>query len=133
MNCQPPQAHGNSAPAGKDPPCIAPAAPPPRLAELLEAGLQHHQAGRLAEAEAHYRRVLGIEPDHADVLHLLGGLAYQTGRHEAAIELIGRAIKLNGNDPSYYCSRGLVLQGLDRLDEAVASYDAPCFSIRTTP
>ena len=62
-------------------------------------------------------------PDHADVLHLLGGLAYQTGRPEAAIELIGRAIERHGSDPSYYCSCGLVLQSLDRLDEAVASYD----------
>ncbi len=54
---------------------------------------------------------------------MLGGLAYQTGRHEAAIELIGRAIEHNGNDPSYHCSRGLVLHSLNRLDEAVASYD----------
>ncbi len=92
MNRQPPQTHGNSAPTGKGPPYIAPAAPQPSVAELLAAGLQHHQAGRLAEAEAHYQRVLGIMPDHADVLHLLGGVAYQTGRHKAAIELIGRAI-----------------------------------------
>src|SRR5271169_838690 len=53
----------------------APAAPQPDVAELLAAGLQHHQAGRLAKAEADYRRVLGIEPEHADVLHLLGGVA----------------------------------------------------------
>jgi predicted O-linked N-acetylglucosamine transferase (SPINDLY family) len=95
----------------------------PGIAELLAAGLAHHQAGRLAEAEVHYRRILDSVPDHADVLHLLGGLAYQTGRHPAAIELIGRAIGHNGGDPSYHCSYGLVLQGLDRLDEAIASYD----------
>jgi Flp pilus assembly protein TadD len=69
------------------PPHIA--SPPPQsgVAALLAAGLAHHQAGRLAEAEARYRRVLDIVPDNADVLHLLGGVAYQTGRHEAAIEL----------------------------------------------
>jgi tetratricopeptide (TPR) repeat protein len=124
MNSQPPQTPGNSAPAMEDPaPQTAPAAVQPGVAELLAAGLQHHQAGRLAEAETHYRRILDLVPGHADALHLLGGLAYQRGLHEAAIELIGRAIERNGKDPSYHCSRGLVLQSLNRLDEAVASYD----------
>jgi tetratricopeptide (TPR) repeat protein len=121
MNCQPPQTPGNSAPAVEDPALhIAPAIPQPDVAELLAASLQHHQAGRLVEAEAHYRRILKIAPDHADVLHLLGGVAYQTGRHEAAIELIGRAIERNGNDPSYHCSRGLVLQALAAIIHQVA-------------
>jgi glutamate-1-semialdehyde aminotransferase/tetratricopeptide (TPR) repeat protein len=124
MNCQAPQNPGNSAPAMEGPfPQAAPAIPPPGVAELLGAGLQDHQAGRLADAEAHYRRILDIVPGHADALHLLGGLAYQTGRLEAAIELIGRAIEHNGNDPSYHSSLGLVLHTINRLDEAVASYD----------
>jgi predicted O-linked N-acetylglucosamine transferase (SPINDLY family) len=89
----------------------------------LGAGLAHHQAGRLAEAEVHYRQILAAVPDHADALHLLGLITYQAGRHETAIELIGRAIQQNGNNPSYYISCGLALQGLKRLDEAVASYD----------
>ena len=125
MNCQQPGAAAETGhrPTEDPPRGAAPAAIQPGVAELLAAGLQHHQAGRLAEAEAHYRRILDMVPDHADVLHLLGGLAYQTGRPEAAIELIGRAIERHGSDPSYYCSCGLVLQSLDRLDEAVASYD----------
>ena len=124
MSRQPPRITGNSGPSAENPPPqTAPAAIQPGVAELLTAGLEHHQAGRLVEAEAHYQRILDVVPDHADVLHLLGGLAYQVGRHEVAIELIGRAIEHNGNDPSYYCTRGLVLQGLKRLDEAVASYD----------
>jgi protein O-GlcNAc transferase len=124
MSRQPPRTTGNSGPQAENPPPqTAPDAIQSGVAALLAVGLQHHQAGQLAEAEVHYRRVLDIVPDHADVLHLLGGLAYQTGRHEAAIELIGRAIERNGNDPSYHCSRGLVLQSLDRLDEAVASYN----------
>jgi Flp pilus assembly protein TadD len=60
---------------------------PPADAHLLAVGLQHHQAGRLAEAEACYRRVLAAHPDHADPLHLLGIIAGQTGRHDLAVEL----------------------------------------------
>ena len=110
-------------PAGNPPRGSATAAVEPGFADLLAAGLAHHQAGRLAEAEVRYRRILAAAPDHADALHLLGVIAYQFGRLEMALELIGRAVQQNGNDPSYYCSCGLVLQGLKRLDEAVASHD----------
>ena len=36
------------------------------LAAALDEGLAHHRAGRLAEAEAAYRRVLAAQPDHPD-------------------------------------------------------------------
>ena len=45
---------------------------PPRDANLLVVGLKHHQAGRLAEAEACYRRVLAVQPDNADAYSNLG-------------------------------------------------------------
>ena len=66
---------------------------PPGVANLLGAGLKHHQAGRLADAGACYRRVLAAQPDHADALHLLGVIAHQAGRHDLAVELISQAIK----------------------------------------
>jgi tetratricopeptide (TPR) repeat protein len=93
------------------------------IAELLGAGLAHHQAGRLPEAEVLYQRILSIACDHADALHLLGVIAYQVGRHLVAIDLIGRAIQQNAHNPLYHAGYGLALQGLKRLDEAVASYD----------
>src|SRR5437868_5654873 len=34
-------------------------------------GVQHHRAGRLAEAEAHYRQALAVESSHPEALHLL--------------------------------------------------------------
>ena len=99
------------------------AAVPPGVAELFAAAVTNHQAGRLAEAEHHYRQILAAVPDHADALHLLGVIAYQLGRPETALELIDQAIRHNGNNSQYYCNRGLALEGLQRLDEAVASYD----------
>ena len=103
------------------------------VAEVVAAGLAHHQAGRLAEAEAHYRRILDGIPDYADVLHLLGGLACQLARYGEAIALTDRAIVGNGNDPSYQRTRSLMLQSLNRLDEAVASYDRASLSARILP
>lgn len=54
----------------------------------IEIAIQHHQAGRLAEAEKIYRQILAQQPDHPDALHLLGVLAVQAGRLDAAVDLI---------------------------------------------
>ena len=75
----------------------------PMIAKWLSEGLQHHQQGRLAQAEALYRRVLEKEPKHPDTLHLLGMVAYQAGQHERAAGLIGRAAAV----PVARVSRGL--------------------------
>ena len=95
---------------------------PPGDANLLEVGLKHQQAGRLAQAEACYRRVLATNPDHADALHLLGVVAHQAGRHDLAVELVSQAIKQNGQNAAYFCSLGVALNNRGKLDEAVAAY-----------
>ena len=71
----------------------------PRLLELRDTGLKHHQAGRIALAEACYRAMLEIDPRCAQALHLLGLMAQQAGRHREAIELIGAALALDPDDP----------------------------------
>jgi len=94
---------------------------PKDAAELLAAGLKHHQAARLAQAEVCYRRVLATEPEHPDALHLLGLLAQQVGRYDQAVELIGRALKRNGH-PVYFSNLGVVLNDQGKLEEAIAAY-----------
>jgi predicted O-linked N-acetylglucosamine transferase (SPINDLY family) len=88
----------------------------------LGEAVGHHQAGRLAEAEALYRQVLALEPRQPDALHLLGVVASQTGRPAEAVELIGQAIAVNGKVASCHSNLGLALQALGRLDEAVGEY-----------
>ena len=39
---------------------------PTALAAAVEEGLAHHRAGRLSDAEAAYRRVITVQPDHPD-------------------------------------------------------------------
>lgn len=62
------------------------------LEATLAQGLEHHRAGRLAEAETHYRAILDVFPQHADSLHLLGVIALQAGQPAAAVDLITRAM-----------------------------------------
>jgi tetratricopeptide (TPR) repeat protein len=94
-----------------------------RVAGVFSAGLAHHQAGRLAQAETLYREALALEPDHAHALHLLGVIASQVGRHDAAVDLIGRAISLDRLTSLYHSNHGLALAGLRRFEEAVGSFD----------
>ena len=93
----------------------------PDVAKLLTAGVAHHRAGRLREAETCYRQVLAVEADHAEALHLMGVIAHQIGRHDVAVELIGRAIERNDKSPSYFCNLADALRGLGRLEEAAAA------------
>jgi tetratricopeptide (TPR) repeat protein len=91
------------------------------LAGLLRTAMEHHQAGRLPEAEAIYRRILQTAPNHADALHLLGLIRHQTGQFEAAVDLIGKAISAKPVAPMYY-NLGVSLQALGNLEAAADNY-----------
>jgi predicted O-linked N-acetylglucosamine transferase (SPINDLY family) len=100
------------------------AGPPPSPHQrALARGLELHQAGRLAEAEAVYRQVLATDPGNAQGLHLLGALANQVGQHAAAVELISQAIQIEPTLASFHSNLGVAYQNLGRLEEAVASYE----------
>ncbi len=90
--------------------------------QALELALQHHQAGRLAEAEALYRQILAVEPGHADALHLLGVVAHQVGRHDVAVELIRQAISLLPTAPAFFSNLGGAYEKLGRHEEAVTAF-----------
>ena len=94
------------------------------LDQAFALALQHHQAGRLAEAEQSYRQILRQQPAHADAMHLLGVIALQTGHVEPAFELIQRAVALRPDGAVYRNNLGQVLERMGRFDEA-----APCYEV----
>jgi tetratricopeptide (TPR) repeat protein/SAM-dependent methyltransferase len=93
----------------------------PALPDIFATAVQFHHAGRLAEAEQLYRRVLAAEPRHADSLHRLGVIAYQAGQPASAVELIRQAIAQRAGSAPYHLHLGLALGALGRIDEAVAA------------
>jgi len=95
--------------------------PPVTVPQALELALQHHQAGRLAEADALYRQILAVQPNHPDALHLLGLVACQAGHSDAAVGWIRQAIALKPNYPEAYNNLGAALRDKGQLDEAIAS------------
>jgi tetratricopeptide (TPR) repeat protein len=94
-----------------------------RVRELLSQALEHHTAGRLAEAGELYLQILSIEPDQADALHLSGVVASQFGRHQLAVEFICEAITRNATEPVYYNNLGHALLGLGNTADAARCFD----------
>jgi protein O-GlcNAc transferase len=92
------------------------------IPQALQIALQHHQSGRLANAEALYRQILAVQPNQGDALHLLGLLASQAGRHQSAADLIRRAIAVNPANLDYYINLGNALVAQGQLDEAITTY-----------
>ncbi len=92
------------------------------LAEALQIGLAHQQAGRLPQAEAAYRSILAADPGNADALHLLGTVAHHVGKHDAAVELIQQALARQPTNPIYLNNLANALRALGRLQEAEARY-----------
>src|SRR5260221_8356780 len=92
------------------------------VSRKLDAALQHHQAGRLPEAEAAYREMLEVDPDNIDALHLLGVISHQRGEHERAAELISRALSRNPSNAPAHNNLGNALGAQGKLNEAVVAY-----------
>ena len=84
----------------------------------LQTALEHHQAGRLTEAERVYRQVLQAEPRNVDALHLLGLVAHQLGMNAEAVELIESAHRFGRPRAASLNSLGKAYLGLGRPQEA---------------
>lgn len=77
---------------------VAVEALPDYIPALLNLGHARSFLGDQAGAEAAYRRILNIEPEHADALHALGTLLAAVQRYEEAAEIMRVAEGLRPGD-----------------------------------
>ncbi len=103
-------------------PAISTTVARPAVESLFAEAMDQHQAGRLTEAEALYRQVLAVDPEHADSLNLLGVAAIQSGAGEMAIVWFSRAVAANPRADSYHSNLGSALAGAGRLSEAITCF-----------
>lgn len=101
-----------------------------RVGALLNEALEHHTAGRLAEAGERYLEVLGLDPDHADALHLSGVVCDQLGQHQLAVEFICEAITRNAAEPVYYNNLGHALLAIGNTVDAGRCFE---YAIQLNP
>jgi tetratricopeptide (TPR) repeat protein len=92
------------------------------IEQAFAVAIAHHRAGRFAEAEEGYRKILVHRPQHAQALHLLGIVAFATHRYVDAAILIQRAIAASPAEASYHSDLGLTYRIAGRLDEAAVCF-----------
>jgi len=92
------------------------------IQQAFDLAMQHHQAGRLQQAEQIYRQILAQQPDHAGVLHGLGVIAHQVGQQDIAVNLFRQAINLMPGWPEAHYHLGKAMKAKGCLDEAIAAY-----------
>jgi predicted O-linked N-acetylglucosamine transferase (SPINDLY family) len=88
------------------------------IPDLFKQALKLDQAGKLADAEVLYQKILEINPRHCDSMNNLGILLTTTGRADAAIELLHKALRL---EPSarIYSNLGYALSQKRRYQDAI--------------
>jgi protein O-GlcNAc transferase len=94
----------------------------PTISEALAIAVEHHQVGRLPEAETIYRQILAADPNHHDAWHLLGLIACQAGKYQAGVECIQRALAFRPNWAEAHYNLGNAWRDQGKLDEAMACY-----------
>lgn len=104
-----------------------PQIPLPKAASLtvpqaLAQALQHHQRGQLAEAERLYAVILAARPDHFDGLQMMGLIKLSKGQPGEALRLMSTAMHTR-TTPQVLLNYGLVLNALNRHQEAIDSFD----------
>ena len=92
------------------------------LRDALMEAVRQHQAGQLDAAAMGYARILGLDPNHADALHLSGLIAHQRGDNARAVDLINKAIKRSPRDAAYRSNLGAALLAMDRAAEAADAF-----------
>lgn len=92
-------------------------------AGLVQQGLSLQQQGRIAEAEACYRKALETDPHDVDANHLLGVLKAQEGKAEEALRHIEIALHRAPTSALLLMNYGNILSEIGRDSEALARFD----------
>jgi protein O-GlcNAc transferase len=93
-----------------------------RAEQTLAAAMAYHRAGRLTDAERLYRRVCDTDPKNARAFHLLGVVAHQLQRSDAA-SLVGRAVALDPDFAEAHNDRGVILAANGLFADALSCFE----------
>jgi protein O-GlcNAc transferase len=93
----------------------------PKTSAMLAAAMEHHRAGRLAQAQEQYRTIIATEPTNAVALHMLGLIQSHAGHHAEAEQLFLRAIAADPNSPETHNNLAISQLAMGNAAESAAS------------
>src|SRR3954454_6606274 len=105
------------------PSMLLPQGKPLDIPRTIHQALELHHQGRTADAERLYAAVLAARPDHVDALQMLGVIKLSRGELATALRLVSTAMQLRPKSPQILLNLGLVLNAMNRHQEALASFD----------
>jgi tetratricopeptide (TPR) repeat protein len=85
---------------------------------------QLYSRRQYAQAERVCRQIIGARPGNADAHNILGVSLAALGNSKEAVAELRRAIKINGQAPSYHANLGEILRQSGKLDEAAEALEA---------
>ncbi len=92
------------------------------IPQALQAAMSQHQAGQLPQAAALYKKILQVQANHPDALHLLGLVAKQQGDHVTAIKLMSKSLSVKPDYVEAHVNLGATMQEQEKFEEAAACY-----------
>ena len=95
--------------------------PQRQLDTMLREAVTMQQNGAYAEAEDMYREILALRPKHFDAIQLLGALSLQAGRLDEGIELLKKAVAINGMQAPLHSNLAYAYNAQRRFTEGLAS------------
>lgn len=95
-----------------------------KLQSSIKMGIEHHQAGRVAQAVAIYSSILQAHPHNPQALYLLGLIAQESGDHKKAVALFTKGRNASPSEPVFHLQLGISLNHLGAVDDAISSYRA---------
>ena len=93
------------------------------IQELLNQGLQCHQAGDLQTAKEKYLQILEIQNDHIHALNNLGAALQEQGKCEEAIAQYSKILLSNPGYSYGYYNLGNAYKSNNQIKEAIAAYE----------
>lgn len=92
------------------------------IEQSYRTALREYQSQRIEAAKELLDRILLLQPDHSEAIHLLGMIAHGERQFDQALEMLRHAIEIKGDDATYYASLGLVLADRGEFTSAIDSY-----------
>ena len=90
--------------------------------EAIHLAIEHYNRGNLEQSENICRDILKVQPNNAQVLHLLGVICYLLKKYDSAIEHIQASLYFNPSDAEAYYNCGNAFKDKEQFDEAAACY-----------